>query len=160
MILATETLPATIVLSWFELFQAAQAGAMRRIEALKLNRKDRYGTPSGNLWGIDIGGAAAELAVAKHAGHYWEPVTRRPENMIGDVGQFQVRWTPRADGRLIVHDEDLDESRFVLVTGEPPTLTVAGAIWGGDAKNPLYWCDPGTGRPAFFIPQFALEPTL
>lgn len=150
---------ASVCLSWFELFQAANVGVIRQIEALKLDRADQHGY-NGDGWSIHVNGAAAELAVAKVTGRFWNALARHPTTLPGDVGLLQVRWSALAKARLIVHDADPDEAVFVLVTGLPPTLEVVGSIRGADAKDPCYWTDPGTGRPAFFVPQAALEPVV
>ncbi len=136
---------------------AAQAGTRRRIEALRLGRKPVYGdTKIHAEWGVDIEGAAAEMAVAKAYNLFWTPVVQRPEELPGDVGRgmhaLQVRSTPREHGRLILHERDKDDAIFVLVTGRIPAFTIRGWIQGKDGK-----CDrflhPGDGRPAFFVPQ-------
>ncbi len=144
-------------LTWMELYQAAQVGAVRQIEALKLNRPDRYGY-SGDGWSIHITGAAAELAVAKASGRYWHALATRPSTLPGDVGRMQVRWTSRRDGDLILHPDDGDETPFILVVGAAPTFTLVGWVLGFEGKRSEWWRDPAGGRPAFFVPQAELTP--
>lgn len=146
-----------VLLSNSELFQGASAGIMRRLLAMRCNRKDRYGQPPADLWGNDIESACAELAVAKATGSYWQAVAADPSKLPGDVGPLQVRWTPRTDGCLILHEPDPDDARFYLVTGRAPALTIVGWIWCGDGKRKQWW-SRGDGRPAFFVPQKALKP--
>ena len=148
----------TIRLSWFEAYQAAQVGAMRRIEALKRSRPEPHGAPTSDLWGIDVESAAAELAVAKALNTFWHSLASRPEVLPGDVGSLQVRSTPLPNGCLIVHHKDESDAPFVLVTGRVPLFDVVGWILGDDAKIDRFWKDPGTGRPAFFVPQKELRP--
>lgn len=77
----------------------------------------------------------------------------------GDVGQgFQVRSSNRPDARLIVHPEDNDDHYFVLVINEFPTYKVIGYTQARRVKRQEFWVDPGTGRPAYFVPQSALTP--
>jgi hypothetical protein len=144
-----------VTLSWLEVFQAACAGSMRRIDALKYGRVHRYGEPSLNFWGVDIEGAAAEMAFAKLANTYWHSIARRPEELPGDVGTMQVRCTQREDGCLILHPEDDDDACFYLLTGQIPTFTVRGWIFGADGKRQEFW-RTDTGRPAYFVPQSVL----
>jgi hypothetical protein len=145
-----------IVLSWFEVYRAAECGAMRQIEALKRGRPHRYGTPPQDEWGVHVEACGAEMAVAKAYNLYWEPVARSPEKLAGDVADLQVRSTWRDNGRLILHDpKDANDAVFVLVTGRLPTFTVRGWITGANGKQQRYW-DEGDGRPAYFVPQSAL----
>jgi hypothetical protein len=138
-----------------ELRTATSAAVGRIIAARQKGRRDRYGRP-GDRWLADIGGCAAELAVARATGRYW--VATEDPSPEGDVGDLQVRWTGRPDGRLIVHPKDPDDVRFVLVRGAPEEqLEIAGWIYGRDAKHDNYWF-PGDGRPAFFVPAPGLTP--
>lgn len=100
---------------------------------------------------------AAELAVAVFLDVYWDPIADRPHKQ-GDVGNVDVRSTPRRDGRLILHAGDVDDRPYVLVVGEGLERYLIGWITGRDGKRRAWWTDPGTGRPAFFVPQAALWP--
>jgi hypothetical protein len=142
--------------TWSELEQGVLAGAHRRMRRLRSGSVHRWGYAGEGSWTAEIEAAAAEMAVAKLLGCYWADFTAPDHN--GDVGDgLQVRHTPRRDGRLIIHPEDEDDHRFVLVCGEAPTFFVAGQILGAEAKRQEWWVDPGTGRPAFFVPQAALQ---
>lgn len=143
-----------VTLSPPEMIVAAQVGVMRRVKAITVNRKPRYGFDQ-EPWGSDIESCGAEMAVAKVVGSYWSP------DMVpgpGDVGDIEVRSSPKPDARLILHEQDSDEALFVLVTGCLPEFEIVGAIVGAEGKKQSYWTDPGTGRPAFFVPQEALRP--
>lgn len=145
----------TVQLSWFEVFQGAMAGVMRRIEAQKLERPEPYCSPKSDPWGVDIEAACAELAVAKFVGVYWESVVRQPKNLPGDVGRIQVRSTTLPDGCLILHKRDRDDATFVLVVGRIPKYRVAGYIQASACKQERFWSQ-GDGRAAYFVPQSAL----
>lgn len=140
-----------------EVMLIAQAGAMRRLSAIRRSRVEPYGAPCGELWGLDIESCGAEYAAAKVLDCHWQPYAENPHTLVGDVGEYQVRSTWRPDGRLILHDADADESVFVLVTGRVPTFVVVGFILGRDGKDERYLFD-GDGRPAFFVPQPVLNP--
>lgn len=101
-----------------------------------------------------IAGAVAEYVVSKALGAAWQPI-----KAIGarDVGTYEVRSTGRADGRLILHAADPDDVPFVLVTGNYPRFAVRGWLLGSDGKRREYWGD-WSKRPAYFVPQTALQP--
>lgn len=146
----------TVVLTGAEVLQAALVGVMRRWAAIKAGRVHAHGF-TGDGWGVDIEGACAEFALAKGLDLFWHGYATDPRGLPGDVGQLQVRSTPRTDGCLIVHEGDPDTAWFVLVVGQVPIFRLAGAIRGADAKRPEWW-QTFTGRPAFFVPQAALGP--
>jgi hypothetical protein len=149
-----------VELSFFELHQAANVGVMRNIQARRRERPDTYGKNVYDMeggWGVHIEGAAAEMAVAKTLGIYWEGVWREIDRSRGDVGGYQVRSTLRRDGCLILHPSDDDLAMFVLVVGAAPKLRIAGQIRAVEGKQIEYWRE-GTGRPAFFVPQSKLTP--
>jgi hypothetical protein len=121
----------------------------------RLGSPQRYGgekDPVAN-WGLDIESCGAEMAVAKFRRHYYAP---GPDPDDADVAGWQVRWTRRPDGNLIVHPTD--HLPCVLVTGVMPKYTIVGWIDADDAKREEWWGDKGTGRPAFWVPQAALVP--
>lgn len=144
-----------ITLTWQEQLFAAQAGVMRRISAMSRSRPEPYQTPKTDLWGNDIESCGAEAAVAKAIGRYWLAVLQNPQDANGDVSGIEVRSTARPNGRLIVHDEDKDDSPFVLVRGLFPSYDVVGWILGKDAKQEKYLFN-GDGRPAYFVPDVDL----
>lgn len=137
---------------------AAQAGLERRLSGLEHQTKAVYGQPAaGELWDIDLEAAAAELAVAKGLGKFWSPAESAAlDREQGDVGAgWQVRWTRRENGRLIVHPRDADGHIFLLVVGSMPDFRICGWIRGVDAKREEFmWA--GAPRPAYFVPQSAL----
>lgn len=148
-----------VTLTWSEAMQAALVGVMRQIQNLKAARRDSYGADVMTLdgWGIHIEGAGGEMAVAKVRDRFWGGVG---VFRGADVAGLQVRTGARPTHRLIIHPEDLDAAVFVLVTGRLPTYTVKGWILGADAKRPEWWEDPTGSRPAFFVPQAALNPMV
>lgn len=102
-------------------------------------------------------GACGEIAFSKAFGHYWSPSVNTFHN-VADVGRdIEVRATRRDDGSLIVRNNDADDRWFVLVTGEPPVMTIRGRILGEDAKKPEYLRDPHGHRKAWFVPQEDLQ---
>ena len=136
-----------------EMLQAAMAGIMRRVESVKLQRRDLLPVKA-DPWGADVEGALAECALAKGLGVYWagKGIFRG-----GDVGALQVRSTPRADGCLLLQPDDDDDAMFWLVTGAMGFYVLRGCIRGRDGKRDEWWeHKPGTHRAAFYVPQSAL----
>lgn len=144
----------TVELTTEEMRTAASVGVERRLRAVARGRRHRHDWSGEGEWGVDINAAAAELAVAKVLGRYW--VDTANTDFDGDVGPgVQVRWTARANGRLLLHPDDGDTHVFVLVCGTMPAFTIPGWIRGRDGKRPEWWRQD-TGRPAFFVPREAL----
>ena len=143
-----------------EIRLAVQAGADRRIGAILNSSREVYGKMSrGDYWGGDIEAVAAEISVAKALGMYWGPAASAAEDRAaGDLpGGIQVRHTQYKTGRLLLHDRDDDDHRFVLVVGQIPVFTVVGWIQGGDGKRQVHW-DDKLPRPTFAVGQEHLHP--
>lgn len=149
-----------VVLTWAEVAIAARVGEARTIRNRAKDNGHRHGKADGADWGTDIEAAAAEMAAAKAIGVYLPIAVMPSEDRHGDLGYgLHVRFTPREDGRLILHPDDQDVGLFILVTGAPPVFTVPGFIEAADGKREQWWSDPsGAGRHAFFVPQAALHP--
>lgn len=140
-----------VSLSDFELLQAAIIGAERNIKSKRKNYQDSYGY-QGRGWDTHIDGACAEIAVAKSLGLFWNGNEFKSG---GDVGNLEVRSTPRVDGKLILHPEDPDRI-FILVRGGPIKWEIVGWIQCSEGRDPDY-LKPGL-RPAYFVPDGALHP--
>jgi hypothetical protein len=150
----TQTPTIEVVLTPQEILYGAQVGILKFLETQKHKAQQRYGAKQEDRWRFTIEGALGELAVAKHLGIFWSGGRQGDEDLPG----FEVRTRSRPDYDLIVHPEDRDESRFVLVTGALGHYHLVGWILGKDAKFDGWWKDPAGGRPAFFVPQYALRP--
>lgn len=134
----------------------SQVGLMRKLTGRVRNLKHAYGFKGGDQWGMDIEAAAAEAVVAKYLNLFWSPGGVYASADVGDL--VQVRWSDRPHASLILHDRDSNTQPFVLVTGILPTFEIHGWVYGLEGKIKQYWTDPGTSRPAFFVPQHALRP--
>ena len=134
------------------MIQAATSGILRHVENTKKGKKPTYGIDPVNDWQAHIEGALGECAVAKALNMYWAG-----KGTVGaaDVGlDLEVRTTPIAKGRLILHPADKDNAAYVLVTGLNGTYQIRGWVYGWDGKQEKYWDDPSEkNRPAFFVPQ-------
>lgn len=152
--------PNIVDLGYAEVARAATVGVQRRLHALRRVQQPNHAIEAvAPVWDIDIEGAAAECAVAKWLGVYWDPVVDRSDKAEGDVAGLHVRWTRHPAGRLILHKSDPEGGVFVLVTSPAPMrYHLRGWILAADGWRGEWWEDPGTGRPAFFVPVDALQP--
>lgn len=140
-------------LTHHDLYFAAQAGILRRISAIARNRQELHGTPTTDLWGVDIEACIAELLVSLTINSRWRPFLTTPAELPADVGNsIQVRHTKLDHGCLIVHNHDKDDQKFVLVTGTGLDQKISGWILGIDAKKPMHW-KPTARCPAYFVKQ-------
>jgi hypothetical protein len=143
-------MPILIELSPAEIQMAAFVGTQRTVQCLQKGINHRYGAKDTEAWQRSIEGAMGECALAKHLDHFWS------KGLPGDtdVGPHDVRQTHHANGKLIVHPSDDDNRRFYLVTGLLGKYNIHGYMYGRQAKQQKYWCDPqGTNRFAYFVPQ-------
>jgi hypothetical protein len=130
----------------------------RQAENLGAGRRDRYGADPDPRVGLQthIQGCRAERAFCEWSGIAWSG-----KYVLGgpDVGGFEIRGTHRHRGRLIVHPEDPDHGRYVLVTGEGPVFWIRGWILGRDAKRPRWFGHHGNPErpPCYMVPQAALR---
>lgn len=145
-------------LSAEEIESAALVGVRRNVYNLAHGRRNRYGHV-GLGWDAHIEGACAEFAAAKALGEEWRPQTEELDDDVGDLGAGrQIRSTTRPNGRLIVHEADADDHKFLLAIVLLPDVKLAGWLYGREAKRPEFWADPSKkNRPAFFVPQSALR---
>lgn len=146
----------SVVLTEIEMELAAMVGIRRRAESKSGLRQDNHGLDHSDFWGMDIEGAAAEMAYCKFRNKYWNASINSFK--AGDCGEnVQIRSTPLPNGCLIVREEDLDHHYYVLVIGSSPVFRVAGWIHGKEAKKPEFMKSPN-GRPAaYFVPQSYLR---
>ena len=145
-----------LALTKAQMLQGALIGCMRHVQNLANGRQPRYGAGRLQDWQLGIEGCLGEMVVALYLGTFWDGKVGDLSN--GDVGKIEVRTTAHENGRLILHPADHAASRFVLVTGLNGNYTLRGWILGADGQDKAFWSDPGTGRPAFFVPQDKLQP--
>ena len=137
-------------LSLSEMQIAAQAAVQRQLQNLKNNAEPAFGAGNKNDWQLHIEGCLGEMALAKSLGVYWDG---KGIMRSFDVGSYDVRTTSGENSRLIIHDSDPDDRFIFLLVGSNGSYRICGGIIAKDAKQQKYWVDPGTGRPAYFIPQ-------
>ena len=136
---------------------AYRAGVARSREARGNGQRHRFGYRPTMREEDHIGGmsAVAEYAVALATRRPWIAVMMDgPDDPIqNDIwGGISVRWTPRADGSLIVHEDEPDHLKCVLVVGESFPVTVIGWMPITECKRRQFW-RTNVRHPAFFVPQ-------
>lgn len=151
-----------VVLTWREMRMAADAAVDQQLRHLMKNdepslphpRDGGWLDPDEHGWQVGIEGVLPEFAVAKCLGLYWPGATNASHG--GDVGRFEVRWTSRDDGSLIVKPKDPDDRPYILVVGGPKRFELVGWLDGKEAKQPQYWRDD-VPIPAWFVRQHYLR---
>ena len=114
---------------------AAKEGYERRVYAIEHGLRARH--YNGSIWGGNIEGAAAELAVSKFLELPWTTFGYRgqPPHPVCDVGdRTDVRWA-QSDRRPLLYldpKHDNPELVFVLVSGFSPVFRLHGYIKGSD----------------------------
>lgn len=114
-------------------------------------------------------GVCAEYAFCRMFGiEYTWPINEF--HRVPDCGGIEVRGTWREDGRLILRHNDSDERWYYLLTtldnhgpwvlDRPPVMTLRGSIFGRNGKQDRFYTNPKDYRPAWFIPQMELLPSL
>lgn len=144
-----------IVLTPSQIMQGAFVGIMRQVSNIQRNRNPAYGVDDTADWQLHCEGALGEMALALHLGRFWDGALNKMR--AADVGDMQVRTAAQHSHRLIIHPNDADNATFYLLTGRNGRYIVQGSITGANAKRQEWWQDPKGGRPAYFVPQSALD---
>lgn len=144
-----------IELTTDEITQAALVGVLRQVFNVEKKKKHLHNIDANAKgWQMHIEGALGECALAKYLGVYWAGVGERGP----DVGDVDVRTTKYRSGTLILHDDDNDNRKFYLATGENGKYTIRGWIMARDGKKTKFWRHKGerVREAAYFVPQWAL----
>jgi len=154
-----------VTLTQEEMEIAAMVGCRRRSESKSMARGDKHGlgndgkkpySDNSDFWGMDIEGAAAEMAYCKFRDKFWSGSVNSFKK--ADCGQnVQIRSTHHETGSLIIRSDDSDDDFYVLLVGTSPTFRVCGWIKGTDGKSEEFTRAPNGRPPAFFIPQHKLN---
>lgn len=148
-----------IKLTYGQISVACHVATMRQTSNIVKGVPPKYGGASNRdgSWEIHIDACLGEMAVARYLNLFWcGALNNFKARDVGGV--VDVRTTKGQNNRLILHPEDPDGTPFVLVWNDAPTFHLQGWILARDGKSQTYWLDPGTGRPAFFVPQQDLRP--
>ena len=158
-----------IELEWYEAEMAAKVGMARAFSSFRAKHDaHKYGLKEGEFgfFEMDIRGAAAECAVAKGLGLYWDGSvdTFHSKADIGD--NIEVRSVKDTQRQLLVRPNDPTEGRiYVLVVdlwrmGTHPSYLIQGWLPGEECKQEKYSTDFGRKDrpPCYGIPSHELYP--
>lgn len=147
-------------LTWFEFLDAVNVGLYRfaRSHLAELNPATTYARDWLERLADEAVGASSERAYHKWRGAYWDGAIDTFHVVPDAPGGVEIRGTTRADGSLIVRDNDPAERFYVLVIAQPPRYRIVGGIRGYDARRPEYERNPHGHRRAWFVPQHRLIP--
>lgn len=150
----------SIKLTYSEMQVACLIASQRQIQNMKFKAKGAHGNTFSDMdsFSKHVMGCIGEMAAAKYLNKYWCGAIG--DYNAGDVGNYQVRSTMyKKDTRLILHPEDEGEAWVLALVNADCSCDLLGWTDAKSGKNKDYWCDYGkTGRPAFFVPQSALQP--
>lgn len=144
----------------FELWYSSNVGYARRVTSIASDIPETSASPGGpfGLLLDDIGGAQAEMALAKYLGVYWDAsvgVGKRPDL----PHEVQCRHTFYDSGKLVIRVRDKDREIYVLVTGRMDIFTLHGWMTAGEAKEHSEWVEnPNQQGASWFVPQKYLHP--
>ena len=142
-----------------ELIEYGTHGVARCAFALEKGRQGAHGFDRHDeRWQIDVEGVLTEAAAAKALGLPYSPTVGELDTSVGDIGPtLQVRGTKYPKGSLLMHDKDVDDHSYILVTGRYGVYDVRGWIYGREGKHKPFWKDY-KGRGAYWVPQEKLRP--
>lgn len=148
-----------VTLTWYEFAHAANVGLYRFAGSnlAGLNHATSYERGWLERLRDEVIGACGEAAYCKLTGSYWDAAVNTFHGKPDADGRVEIRTTVRDDGCLIIRDNDATDRWYVLVTGEPPTMTVQGWIRGAAARRPEFERNPHGHRPSWFVPQDQLK---
>jgi hypothetical protein len=105
----------------------------------------------------EVIGACGEIGLGKLTGQWFVPGLNTFHSAPDCLRDVEVRSTDRADGSLIVRDNDADDRRFVLAVVSGSKVSFLGWMWGREAKQDRWVRDPHGNRQAWFVPQRVLR---
>ena len=158
----------TVTLNWYETDHAIQCGVDRCISSWKKKRKHAAGYKPKDLFATTIKSAAAEMAVAKKLGIYWDGSVDTFKEKPDLDPDIEVRMSMMHPPLLIIRPNDIKWRRYVLVQnlwvhGHQPAFKVLGYTgfpgveWAHENWS-KYWTDFGTSRPkCWALPVDALQ---
>ena len=145
------------MLTWKQLYWAAQVGVRRNIEAMARGLQHVPALLDDlDEWVNHIEGAGAELAFAVWRGVVWKATVNTFRSGF-DVDRHQVRWAREDHYRLILRDTDNPAHVFVLVVGRSPEYTIVGWLRAVDGMKSEFLQDYGRGS-AYFVPRHLMNP--
>lgn len=152
----------TVTLTEDEVAYARLVGLKRQTWNEERRHKDAYGLDPDQALAVNVMGAGAELAVARHYGITWHAVVEDPWSLRGDVGAFEVR-SVKATGHgcLILHPKDQAtkaDRPFILVVIDGNRYELAGWYRPDMGVDQRWWEVRRAGGGCYYVPRIALRP--
>ena len=152
----------SIVLTPNEMYLASIVGIRRRFTAQTMKYNQRFGGAGNSVaeqWFFDIVGAQGEFAAAKALNVFWAASLAYDKSLPDLFPDWQIRTLANHGYDLIVRDDDIDDHKYVLLTGTGPEFQIHGWIYAKDAKRKEWFKDRGgRGSPCYWVPQSELKP--
>lgn len=138
--------------------RAAYADGLRRYDEARKNGRQRMFHADEEKQRRYNGEAnVAEALVRDRLGLDSATPLLEPDAGVGDVvGGWEVKWTERDDGRLLVRPGDSPALNYVLVTGCAPNQIIRGWLPGSEVMVDRHW-QKAPPPPAWFVPQSELR---
>ncbi len=148
-----------VTLSFAEFYHAVDAAKLRMASSSlkQLNHATTYKRNYIERLQEEVIGTCGEMAVAKAMNKWFIPTIDTFHDRPDVFDAVEVRSTGRADGRLIVRDNDPDDRIYILAIVQAPDIKLAGWMRGGDCKIQKYFYNPNNYRDAWFVPQKDLQ---
>jgi hypothetical protein len=148
-----------ILLSKDEYAEAGYCGIDMR--QASIGRTPTYGCPNETMsYQAHIIGCLGEAAVAKWLNIPYDSKPGRFKN-VPDVGDFEVRSSPRSDADLLLRKGDkFNDTIYILATTHnEPRIYLVGWAYGKDCQKASYLKRLDPARPeCFVVPQRDLHP--
>jgi hypothetical protein len=137
-----------------EIAQARQDNALDERRAPRNHAHDGYSRALAmHMLGL-LGEAAGMIYLSPCTWHHYK---RGDLRGLSDINDFiDVKTCEDVRHRMIVQDDDPLEWAYIFAcAAEAPKICLVGWCWGRDAKVKKFWDDPGTSRPAYWVPRKA-----
>jgi len=146
-----------VTLTLQEMIHAAQVGVMRRAHGLN-GAFNKYKYNEEEPWEVEIVACQAELALAKYFNLHWSGVVP----FVRDVGDIlDARSIRQPHHRLLIHDDDPNDTPFVLVLRVDKSkmdFDLRGWVFARDGKLKKYEQEYQPGRPCYYVDNEVLHP--
>lgn len=130
-------MPVVITLDEQEMDLAAFVGSYRYGAARDKGYQRSFNIQSEHN---DYLAAAAELAVSKARGVFWNALSESFQGMPDLADGSEVKQTSNPNNNLLIPAKcENRKAWYYLVLGEPPDLTIYGRAWGVTAMQDKYW---------------------
>lgn len=156
----------SLTLSPADIIRADKIALLRQTVAEHYHRLGKNGAAAVGTaaLNLNIKGARAEHAFrnfVRGLGYKWnwfmENIYNIPDFEHAARLPVDVKAISARHHKLLIQHDDPDWVYVLVDASQHPTYHIRGCIKGCDAKQKQWWADPVGGRPAYFVPQVALQ---